>query len=261
VKLSAKSAYAWSGTETEYSVPTTRNGTFNIDPVGDIDGFYIGNRSLSTIITSYIPDIKPIADNIISNATANGENITINNHSLILGSFALKNSIIVNDLSNIFDGKVGLSTSADISGEISSAISNSLSLGTFATKNSIIVNDLSNIFDGKVGLSNITEISREISNNIKSALNLKQFAYNGITSTDLTIALDGKVGLSTAADISGEISSAISNSLNLGELAHADKFEPLSGQSFELSEFDTRDMLKLIITSLGGKLTLNGEEI
>lgn len=95
VQLSAKSAYAWSGIETEYSIPNSRNGTFNINPIGGINGFYIGDRSLSTILSSYA----------------------------------------------------------------------------------------------------------------------------------------------------------------------SDKFEPLLGQSFELSEFDTRDMLKLIITSLGGKLTLNGEEI
>ena len=57
----ASKAFGWSGNG-KYEIPKNRNGTFNINPVNGINGFFIGSQSLSSIISTAIHDIiDPIA--------------------------------------------------------------------------------------------------------------------------------------------------------------------------------------------------------
>ena len=90
--------------------------------------------------------IATLTSNMISSATANGTPVTINDHSLSLGAFAIKNSIVSEDLTAALDGKVGLSTAAEVSGAISGAISNSLNLGALAHKDKVSSDDLTGWF-------------------------------------------------------------------------------------------------------------------
>jgi hypothetical protein len=108
--------------------------------------------------------IASLTANMISGATANGTAVAKNaDHTLSLGAFAIKNSILSDDLTAALNGAVGLSSAAQVSGEISAAISNSLNLGALAHKDKVGEDDLSGWFvlscgcaddDGPVPASN-----------------------------------------------------------------------------------------------------------
>ena len=98
--------------------------------------------------------IATLTANMISGATAGGTAVAVTDHSLSLGAFAIKNSIVSGDLTTALDGKVGLSTAAEVSGAISGAISNSLNLGALAHKDKVSSDDLSGWFVLSCGTAN-----------------------------------------------------------------------------------------------------------
>jgi len=50
VSSMAAYSFAWSGRGAQYKVPAERSGTFNIDPVNGLSGFYIGDSNLSLML-------------------------------------------------------------------------------------------------------------------------------------------------------------------------------------------------------------------
>lgn len=99
--------------------------------------------------------IASLTANMISGATANGATVAKNaDHTLSLGAFAIKNSIVSGDLSDALSDKVGLSTAAEVSGAISGAISTSLNLGALAHKDKVTNDDLSGWFILSCGAAN-----------------------------------------------------------------------------------------------------------
>lgn len=48
----AENSFGWSGIENKYEIPASRKGTFNINPNGGVNGVYIGNETLASIISA-----------------------------------------------------------------------------------------------------------------------------------------------------------------------------------------------------------------
>lgn len=53
ISSNANNTFGWSGTPSIYVIPNERTGTFNIDPMDGISGFYIGDRPFSQIINDF----------------------------------------------------------------------------------------------------------------------------------------------------------------------------------------------------------------
>ncbi len=76
--------------------------------------------------------IADIASKMISAVYVGSTAQTIQNNTLSLGALAGKDDVALSDISSHFDGKVALSTAAEVSAAISGSISTSLSLGDLA---------------------------------------------------------------------------------------------------------------------------------
>ena len=88
-------AYAWNGDET-ISVPYISHGagTFNINPVGGLNGFYIGEQTLHAILT-----------NKADNASISATDPTFSNAVLAVGLNIDTNSVaVLNDIAENFGG-------------------------------------------------------------------------------------------------------------------------------------------------------------
>ena len=88
-------AFAWNGDD-EIGEPYTSNGpgTFNINPKGGLDGFYIGKRKLNTILT-----------NKADKADISAENPTFSNAVLAVGLNIDTNSVaVLNEIAATFGG-------------------------------------------------------------------------------------------------------------------------------------------------------------
>ena len=80
--VNADKAYGWSGTGT-YTIPSTRSGTFNINPKGGTSGFYIGETSLATLLGACG---KSFSDSDTADLTTNdGKTAAIKQILLLLG--------------------------------------------------------------------------------------------------------------------------------------------------------------------------------
>lgn len=60
VKLSSSLSFAWNGTYDEYKIPSSRKGTFNINPVNGTNGIYIGDKTLSSCFNDIKSDIYDV---------------------------------------------------------------------------------------------------------------------------------------------------------------------------------------------------------
>lgn len=77
-------AFAWSGDDTDGTYASNGKGTFNINPHGGLNGFFIGDKNLSQVISNGVANIVSAENTIFSNAVlAVGLNIDTNSVAVL----------------------------------------------------------------------------------------------------------------------------------------------------------------------------------